>query len=454
MIISFSIENYRSFADEETFNLVACKRFAEGDDCHTVPIPSSNERVLRTAVIYGANGSGKSNFCRALSFLKNLALSGRPRSSGTGRDFFRFSEEPGKPTSFDLQFIVNDNVYRFGVKLDDQRVLEEWLVRVDGGREKELYERITDSDGNVVIEAKGLKTVNEKLKALATIGGPQNQTFLATIRATLDPHDYGKDLGFIFEWFEKTLTLIRPDEPFLPLGQLLTQDQEFLKFAGEFLRAASTGVNNLITIKKELTEDELRGLLPEKILSKVTEEMREDRTAVVQLDEGKEVLVEQAGENHYYLLTIQAAHEHQQGRKASLELSEESDGTRRLLHLIPALYHLKTRGGVYVIDEIDRSMHPMLTWKFLDFFLNHCGGEHRQLVVTTHESNLLDLALLRRDEIWFSEKDKRGATRLYSLADFKVRTDLAVRKHYMQGRFGAVPFLGKLDELLLEDAAK
>ncbi|HKT50165.1 MAG TPA: AAA family ATPase, partial [Candidatus Angelobacter sp.] len=106
--------------------------------------------------------------------------------------------------------------------------------------------------------------------------------------------------------------------------------------------------------------------------------------------------------------------------------------------------------AVYFIDEIDRSLHPILIWKFLEYFLRSCKEGRQQVILTTHESNLLDLALLRRDEIWFAEKDDKGATRLYSLSDFKVRKDLEIRKHYLQGRFGAVPFLGGLDRLLEE----
>jgi len=121
-----------------------------------------------------------------------------------------------------------------------------------------------------------------------------------------------------------------------------------------------------------------------------------------------------------------------------------------LLNLLPALYHLRTSTAVYFIDEIDRSMHPELVWKFLEFFLKMCESGQRQIIVTTHESNLLDLDLLRRDEIWFAEKDQSGSTHLYSLADFKVRKDLEIRKHYLQGRFGAVPFLGNLDRLITE----
>ena len=453
MIVSFSVSNFRSFAAEETLNLVASNRFPGNLQCHAVPIPGTDQQVLRAAVVYGANGAGKSNLFKALGYLRSMVLRPREKNSGTGREPFRFGKEPDQPSSFDLQFVVGQKLYRFGFKVDDHRITEEWLVRMDGRREKDLYERITDENGKVRIEAKRLKAAGDKLSALVTVGGPQNQTFLATIRATLDSSDYGDELTGVLGWFEKNLQLIKPDSAFIQLGTLLAHDPEFLQFSSEFLNASSTGVDHLSVVKKELSEDQLRSLLPESIVSGVMNSMQEDGITVVSLRDDKEILIERTGENHYYQLTTQAAHKTLAGQIFPLDLVEESDGTRRLLHLIPALYRLRTGGGVFMIDEIDRSMHPILTKKFLEFFVKSCEGERRQIIVTTHESNLLDLELLRRDEIWFAEKDKEGATRLYSLAEFKVRKDLEIRKHYLQGRFGAVPFLSGIDQLLAEEEA-
>ncbi|MFZ4859174.1 MAG: AAA family ATPase [Desulfuromonadaceae bacterium] len=450
MIVSFSVENFRSFAGEETFSLVASNKISGLED-HTVAIPGSSERVLRTAVLYGANGAGKSNLYRAIEYFKNMALLPRSKNSGTGREVFRFSEFENKLSSFDMQFIVGDKLYRYGFRTDDHRIAEEWLLHINGTKEKVVFERITTVAGEVTIEGKGLKSAGKKIEALATIGGPPNQTFLATIRATLAATDYGKELSSIFKWVEDSLQMISPQANFVHLGHLLSQDEEFQKFASEFLRMSSTGVNHLEVNKRILSEDDLKSLLKEPFVADILNNVKENGTAVFRLGDDAEVLVEKAEENNFYLLTIHAAHEHIPGKKVSLQLADESDGTRRLLHLIPALHQLRTNGGVYVVDEIDRSMHPMLTLKFLEFFLKSCVGCHRQLIITTHESNLLNLDLLRRDEIWFAEKDKQGATRLYSLADFKIRKDLEIRKHYLQGRFGAVPFLGNIDRLLEED---
>jgi hypothetical protein len=351
-----------------------------------------------------------------------------------------------------LQFITQGKLYRFCCAVTDKHVIEEWLVQVIGGQEKAVYERITDENGKVKIEARDAENRGKKFAALVTVGGPHNQTFLATIRATLDEADYGEEISAVLAWFEDSLTLIAPDASFGTLGVMLANDSAFREFAGTFLRASATGVEAIKARKQEISEEALRSLLPESLLSRLLDDGDDDEEgkALVHIGKNKELLIERSDKNHYYRLTIQTEHKHQKEKSINLDLSEESDGTRRLLNLIPALHHLHNRNAVYFIDEFDRSMHPMLAWKFLEFFLKSCVHEQHQIIVTTHEANLLDLDLLRRDEIWFAEKSPTGATHLYSLSDFKPRKDLDIRKHYLQGRFSAIPFLGNLEHLLEE----
>jgi uncharacterized protein len=443
MIVSFSVANFRSFSTEETFSLVASNRLSGTHDDHAVPIPDSKEKVLRTAVLYGANGAGKSNLFKALRYLKSAALTPRRKNSGTGRRPFRFGAPPDAPSTFDLHFIAVDRLYRFGFKVADDRITEEWLCRVAGNRQIPIYERITDENGKVAINAEGLKGAGGKVIALATVGGLQNQLFLATLNATLDAGDIGEELGRILTWFKDSLSLIGPGQSIGTLGRLLDQDSGFKSFAGDFLKSASTGVDSLDVFRKEISKEEARELLPDDLISLLSQGLPDGELRVKGQD-GRELLIKG---NRVYQITVQAAHEHEPGRVVRLELAEESDGTRRLLNLIPALHYPRLLGAVYVIDEIDRSLHPILVKEFMEFFLKSREGNPRQLIVTTHESNLLDQELLRRDEIWFAEKDRTAATRLYSLLDFKVRNDLEIRKHYLQGRFGAVPFLGNLENL-------
>ncbi len=447
MIVSFSVSNFRSFWREETLSLVASSRLLGSHDEHAIPIPASKEKVLRAAVLYGANGSGKSNLFKALRYFRTMALRPRPKNTGTGRKAFRFGAGAKEPSTFDLLFAAAGKLYRLALKVDDQRVTEEWLAEMYGARERTVYERTTDEDGKVNIRAPGLKRCGKKLDALATVGGPQNQSFLATINATLDAADRCAELNAVLAWLDE-LTLIAPEASFVPLGQVLAHDASFKRFASEFLKSSSTGIDRLKVLKEEITEEELRRLLPDKFVGEVLRDITEEGGLVVDLDEDSELLIERKGENRFYRITIQSVHKQAKGKATPLDFADESDGTRRLLNLMPALHHLRSSRAVYFIDEIDRSLHPILIWQFLQFFLKSCEGGQRQIIVTTHESHLLDLALLRRDEIWFVEKDQTAQTRLYSLSDFKVRKDLEIRKHYLQGRFGAVPFLGNTDSLL------
>jgi AAA15 family ATPase/GTPase len=435
VVVTFSISNFRSFLTEETLSLVASGRLSGSHENHTLPIPDSNERVLRTAVLYGANGAGKSNVLKALTYLQAMALRVPERSAGTGREAFRFADVRTKPSVLDLQFIANGKLYRYGIKVDAEHVREEWLIQVRGSRENVIFERALNENGDVVVEFGSVGRPSEKLTSLAGAGGRGNHTFLAFAFASLEKsRDLGEEIKDVLEWFEDShLTIIGPTQRLTKLPLLLAGNPELLAFNNAFLRAVSTGVDCLTVEKSALTEQEVSRLATR--IGRASEEHQVD------LETGT-----------IYEYKVGAVHCHQPGQAEVLDLSEESDGTRRLLDLTPALFRLQNTPAVFCIDEIDRSLHPQLVRKYVEFFLESCPG-NRQLIMTTHESNLLDQDLLRRDEIWFVEKDQAGASRMYSLLDFKVRKDLEIRKGYLQGRFGAVPFLGDVDRLM-EAAAR
>jgi hypothetical protein len=389
MLTSFTVSNFQSFAAGQTIHLIASTRLDSAHEDHALPIPDSDERVLRAGLIYGANGAGKSNLLNAVRYVRHIALNPSKEACGTGRSPFRLADFRDQPSAFDLQFIAADKCYRCSLRLDDERIIEERLVYVVGSKQQLIYERHTDGYGRVEIDAPGLKNESDKLQALVKVGSRHNQSFLATARATLECGDIGKTLTEVINWLDNSLTLIGPEPtPNVSIKRLVA-DGEFRRFVGDFLKASSNGIDQLNVDKTELSTDEAEALI--------------------------------------------------------LALSEESDGTLRLLDLIPALYRKKSDAELYFIDEIDRSMHPLLVYKLLEYFLRRCTGTPCQLIVTTHESHLLDLDLLRRDEIWFAEKDSAGATNLYALTDFNVRKDLRARKSYLEGRFGAVPFLGEID---------
>ena len=316
------------------------------------------------------------------------------------------------------------------------------------GKERILYERrLVGSD--LQVKPQPALKAGTKLKALCSIGGPSNQSFLATVKATLEKSDVGAELLGVLRWFSRTLQTIAPDETFGPLGHNLSSDPAFLDFAGNFLKAASTGIDSLEVQKKKLTEEEFRKELPETVLSQLLGSSAgpmEKGAALIRSSSGQEFMVDRKRKQFYHI-AIQSKHLSSSGAPVTFALADESDGTRRLLDLVPTLHRNSKEDTVCVIDEIDRSLHPIMVHNYLDFFLKTCASEHDQIIVTTHESNLLDLDLLRRDEIWFAEKDKESCSHLYSLNEFKVRNDLEIRRHYLQGRFGAIPFLGNLAKL-------
>jgi hypothetical protein len=373
------------------------------------------------------------------------------KGSGIPRTPFKLAQKTSEPTSFDLQFVANERLYRLGIKIDDERVLEEWLLVYSGSKEKVLYERSIKS-GAVVIDIQDplLEGAGEKLKPLAKVGGPANQTFLATVAANLDKVEYGNHLRAVFQWFDQ-LTLISPHHHFGQLPTALLVDSELKTFASDFLRNCSTGVDAITARKTPLTESELRSLFPAEVAPKFLEHLKAG--SHISGPGLSEIVADGEKENEFYRITVQTDHTNVSGQPVTFKLDEESDGTKRLIDLLPALYYLQTTEAVYFIDEIDRSLHPILIRHFMEHFLNSCSGCRRQIIVTTHESNLLDLDLLRRDEIWFAEKDSGGATQLYSLAEFKVRNDLKLQKNYLAGRFGAIPFLGNIEALGRDEGA-
>ena len=205
------------------------------------------------------------------------------------------------------------------------------------------------------------------------------------------------------DWFKLTLGIIEPDAQLRTLAKKIATDEKFAEFAGKFLRETSTGIAD---IKVETRT------MPKKKLPPLSKEMEEaidtlEGTATIDWGpEDEEIIVDASQKDVVQFHRILALHEGTKGNSVEFSLYEESDGSRRLLNLLPALYRLRGDGGVFVVDELERSMHPILARKFIEFFLKVDDVAKSQLIFTTHESTLLDLELMRRDAIWFAEKDE------------------------------------------------
>jgi hypothetical protein len=246
---------------------------------------------------------------------------------------------------------------------------------------------------------------------------------------------------------EKEIVIIHPGSKFQSLVPALTSSSRFNTFANEMLETFDTGVSELdietMDIDKYFGEDD------EKTKKEIIQEIKDGHSVLLNTETGGVLATKEKGK--YVVKKVVAKHLNNEGKKISFDLTEESDGTQRLLDFIPAFDGILNDEICFIIDEIDQSLHPTLLKSIIQKVMNN-DNTKGQLVFTTHESNLLDLDIFRQDEVWFAEKNKNtGSTQLYSLSDFKPRYDLDIRKGYLKGRFGAIPFLAHLEDLNWEN---
>jgi hypothetical protein len=252
----------------------------------------------------------------------------------------------------------------------------------------------------------------------------------------------GALLNRVVWWFADCLVVVQAESQFTPLVNMLDADKDFRQFSGAFLRNVGTGIDGLSIETARIDTD--------KVPKELLDELQPPKGANVafRLDgPGVTLQLDAADPTKIVRKNLTARHR-VISEDYSISFQEESDGTQRCLNLLPALYHLTRECKVFVVDELDRSLHPLLCHALLKLFLDACPGKCQQMIVTTHETHLLDLELLRRDEVWFLEKDRHQQSRLSSLGDWKARKDLRIEKGYLQGRFGGIPFIGDTKKLM------
>lgn len=441
VLINFSVENFRSFGAERTLNLIASGKL-QGHEDHQIPVANTGKSVLRTGVVYGANAAGKSNLVRAILFAQHLILgAGQLRHLALSQ--FRFCKQK-KTSSFEFRFMVNERIFVYGFEVTPKIVVEEWLEATsDKGKAVEVFSRKRQeiTVGRLKAFGKGMDASKKALEAFLVLKPRPDQLLLNKI-VELPSASRGPLLESVAWWFTECLTVILPSMGYGPLLEFLGQEAEFGRFAAEFLKNVGTGINDLQIERSEIKAENL----PKELLEELQAPKGLETTVFL---ESSSVSLELHPQDPAKVIRRNLAARHTVDKDAySIPFQEESDGTQRCLNLLPALCHLTTGCKVFVIDELDRSLHPHLSYAFLKFFIESCPGACQQMIVTTHETHLLDQELLRRDEIWFVEKDKEQQTQLYSLADLNVRNDVRLEKGYLQGRFGGIPFIGDTKRLM------
>jgi uncharacterized protein len=435
MLISFAVTNFRSFGKRQELLLVRGPGRKHAN--HLVENGGTRPTTLRCAAIYGANGAGKSNLVRAMLVAQQLIKTGFKEGDLIPVAPHRLDPAlADQPSVFEFVISVPEGDFVYGIAATSTEIRREWCAELKRGGQHDLFVRTEEKSvrwtlGESTSERSNLDFLFDGLKPTRLILAElAEQKVFERIEAT-------SKLASVFRWFAEQLTVIVPDSQYLKFGNKNESERSVLGLCGRLLRDFGTGVQDIKPVLQKLTDK--HGIPPELVeLIK-----RDDRSTSVVLnafddlpmhvkkDDGGNLVVEK----------IKSEHRGRDGSMVEFDWSDESDGTKRLLHLLPALLELFGGEKVVVIDELNRSLHVDLTLNFLSAFLAAPASTRSQLIFTTHETNLLSQELFRRDEIWFAQKRREGMTELIPLSDFKLRGDKDLRRDYLRGRFGGVPLI-------------
>ena len=413
MLIEFSVTNFLSFKDKNTFSMVASSDKSLKENF----VKSEKQNILKTTALYGANASGKTNLFQILSLISHMIKNSNffdPNTKLPIKPFKLDKKTINKPSEFEIKFIIDNIRYLYGFKADKEKIHEEYLTYYPNGRPVKIFERkkvseysFNESDKKILNDIKNKNTDNKFFITTAT-----NWNFEKTKPA----YDFlTEKLGVVLSYEQITnysYSMYAKDK-----------DKKLEKFALKFLEKADFNIKGYNVIERKLTEDQINKL-PELIKSFVPADTK--------------------------FFKINTKHV-VSGNEYELEIEEESLGTQVVFSFIPVIKDVLDNKKILIIDEFDKSLHPFLVKYIVEIFndkkINKNGA---QLIFNTHDTNLLDLELLRRDQIWFAEKnDKDGSSTIYPLDDFSVRKNENVEKGYLLGRYGAIPFLNNnLDDLI------
>lgn len=445
MLISAKFENIYSFKEETRILFTASK-----SDLLPLHVSRTTDRrddipVLRMGLIYGANASGKSNIIKCLAIIKAFALNGW---SYRKYNYFKMTDNPQERSSIELEFKVDNQFFAYGIAFSKGSLLEEWLYKTDSHNDIMIFERKrSDDDWENVIAPQFIKEGDGQFLKFLIDGTPTKGTFL---NEYIKRNGKGIDaIKSVRKWFEN-LNIIFPETHRTDFPFRVVNDIQFRTIMRELLNYFDTGISDLCRVESK--SEELG--IPDKIRQEIEESLegKGSKIGVVIHSENRFIFAEKDQARNLKWYELKTIHKKEGSNSDYIfEMFEESDGTSRLFDFIPMLIDMRANDAVYVIDEIDRSLHPMLTLKLLEMYNSLLRNDSQmQLICTTHESNLLSTAPIRQDEVWFVEKDKRGESHFSSLCEYKPRAN--VQKGYLNGRYGAIPFFGELNNIHWDDA--
>ncbi len=413
MLIEFEVGNYLSFKKPVRFSMIAANPIKEFMDENT--FEEGRLRLLKSAVIYGANASGKSNFLFAMRRMRFLVINSLTDLQGIGgvRPFALDAATENAPSHFEICFLLNNQRYRYGFEADSKSITKEWLFSASKQKEDTLFIREGDAIdvGDDFSEGNNLE---EKTR--------DNALFLSVVAQFNGPIARS-----IMGWFNSFFIISGFDD------------------------AAFEGVSNQILLN-EVTHPLLVDIIKQAdmgIMDLIASEVPTDAKPI--LSGQKDISASK---------TLRVATVHKKFRDgnedgiARLDFFVESEGTKKFYRIIGPILACLNTNSVICIDELDAKLHHLLTKAVVKLFNSTVTNKRNsQLIFSTHDTNLLNYGNLRRDQIWFTEKDQQGATDLYSLAEVKVRNDEALEKNYIRGKYGAIPYIGDFESLFKTKAS-
>ncbi len=413
MLVEFRIKNFRSLREEQVLSLVASSDKTLLDTHAVSTGLKAAPHLLKSAVVYGANASGKSNLIKALQYMRSVVMESAALQPGQTFDRlppFKLDKVSGNmPTEFEATFILDGVRYQYGFAMNSQRIVSEQLLVYKAFKPQRWFERHFD-----VESGKDVYEFSSSLRGAKNLweGATRPNALFLSMAVQLN----SDALRPVFEWFANRLVILNEQSPLSPQFsvQMLKQEDQ-RKAICEFLRAADTSISDIeVTTKQAMVHSIRFDLATGK---------REEEAGEQAVDEVK-----------FHHITDNG--------QAVFDLMDESNGTRNLFFLTGPILDILNKGLTLVVDELDTSLHTLLVQSLVRLFHRTDINSGAQLIFTTHDTSLLDAyGLFRRDQVWFVEKRSDQSSSLYPLLDFSPRKNEALERGYLQGRYGALPLL-------------
>lgn len=423
VLIRFRARNFRSLKEEQELSLVASS-LKDSPEAVT-PVVGLDIGLLRAAAIYGANASGKSNVIKSLAYMSSAVQNSQRQWAPEGpiprEPFLLDPQSKLDSSSFEVDLLLDGARYHYGFTLKDREILEEWLDAYPTGSKPIRRQMWFSRNGKKFTFGNKMAGDNAVIERLTR----PNSLFLSA--AAQNNH---AALLPVYKWFAEHFSFVPKDrEPLWNETAELCQDDSVKSSLLNILRVADLGVIGMVVRELDFSErmdKQGRPLDTEVLVKNLFARVRKKAGTFT-------------GKTH----AVALIHKGPAQEGVTIHEDDESEGTLALLGLLGPALRATKMGGTIVVDELDASLHPLLALEMIRLFndpkLNPRGA---QIIFTTHDTNILDRASLRRDQIWFTEKDAEGGTHLYPLTDFKPRKNENLERGYLQGRYGAVPFIG------------